>query len=164
MRQKLPRQLGLGFNNQQCWLVVLVNMHCMSIQPPKKSEMSFSLWGKWNKSLFYCLFISLALLQWNCKSSHSCSTPPISTMQSSTVGPVFSLPLFQGWEFAHLLICSFSSNQMSNCERFAQIAQDKWVTVSESLRSLISNEWQWANRTGCSWQMSKWVIRGTFFG
>ena len=29
---------------------------------------------------------------------------------------------------------------MSDCERFAQIAQDKWVTVSESLRSLRGNE------------------------
>ena len=33
---------------------------------------------------------------------------------------------YQGWEFAHLLIahsliCSFRSNQMSDCERFAQI-------------------------------------------
>ena len=34
------------------------------------------------------------------------------------------------------LICSFPSNQMSDCERFAQIAQDKWATVSELLRSL----------------------------
>ena len=37
---------------------------------------------------------------------------------------------YQGWEFthlliAHLLICSFCSKQMSFCERFAQIAQDK---------------------------------------
>ena len=31
----------------------------------------------------------------------------------------------QGWEFAHSLICSFHSNQMSDCERFAQIAQRK---------------------------------------
>ena len=36
----------------------------------------------------------------------------------------------QAWEFAHslithLLICSFLSNQLSDCERFAQIAQDK---------------------------------------
>ena len=27
--------------------------------------------------------------------------------------------------FAHSLICSFRSNQMSDCEQFAQIAQDK---------------------------------------
>ena len=38
--------------------------------------------------------------------------------------------LFQGWEFspsliAHLLICTFCSNQISHHERFAQIAQDK---------------------------------------
>ena len=53
--------------------------------------------------------------------------------------------------FAHL---TFSSNQMSNCERFAQISQDKWATVSESLRSLRENEQSWANRSGCSRQMS----------
>ena len=64
----------------------------------------------------------------------------------------------QGWEFAHslithsliahLLILSFRSNQMSDCERFAQIAQDKWATVSESLRSLKTNERPWAIRSG----------------
>ena len=52
------------------------------------------------------------------------------------------------------LIRSFCSNQMSDCERFAQIAQDKWATVSESLRSLKTNERPWANRSGRSWQMS----------
>ena len=43
---------------------------------------------------------------------------------------------------------------MSDCERFSQIAQDKWVTVSKSLRSLMTNEKLWANCSGCSWQMS----------
>ena len=43
---------------------------------------------------------------------------------------------------------------MSDCERFAQIAQDKWGTVSESIRSLMLKEWQWANCSGRSWQMS----------
>ena len=38
------------------------------------------------------------------------------------------------------LIHSFCSNQMSDCERFAQITQDKWATVSESLISLKLNE------------------------
>ena len=38
------------------------------------------------------------------------------------------------------LICSFHSNQMSDCERFAHIAQDKWATVSESLRLIRGNE------------------------
>ena len=65
----------------------------------------------------------------------------------------------QGWEFAHLLIThllirSFRSNQMSNYERFTQIAQDKWATVSELLRSLKTNEQPWANPSGRSWQMS----------
>ena len=52
------------------------------------------------------------------------------------------------------LICSFCSNQMSYCERFAQIAQDKWATVSESLRLLKTNERLWVNHSGRSWQMS----------
>ena len=40
----------------------------------------------------------------------------------------------------NLLIRSFCSNQLSDCERLAQIAQDKWATVSDSLRSLRGNE------------------------
>ena len=53
-------------------------------------------------------------------------------------------------------ICSFAyhSNQMSECKRFAQIAQDKWATLSKLLRLLISEERPWANLSGCSWQMS----------
>ena len=54
----------------------------------------------------------------------------------------------------NLLIRSFCSYQMSDRERFAQIAQDKWATVRESLNSLISKEQPWANPWGCSWQMS----------
>ena len=48
---------------------------------------------------------------------------------------------------AHSLICSDRSNQMSYCEQLAQIAQEKWVTVRESLRSLISKEHLCANRS-----------------
>ena len=62
----------------------------------------------------------------------------------------------QGWEFAHSLIahllislksnerlwtiCSDRSRQMSNHERIAQVAQDKWATLRNSLRSLRGNE------------------------
>ena len=61
----------------------------------------------------------------------------------------------QGWEFAysliahsliahsliaHSLIRSNRSGQMSECERFAQVAQDKWANVSDSLRSLRTKE------------------------
>ena len=52
-------------------------------------------------------------------------------------------------------ICSGRSGQMSECEQFAQVAQDKWATVSESLRSLRTNEQLWANRSGHSWLMSE---------
>ena len=55
---------------------------------------------------------------------------------------------------AHLLIRSFRSNQMSDCKQFAQIAQDKWATLSESLGSLRGNERSWAKRSGPSRQMS----------
>ena len=58
----------------------------------------------------------------------------------------------QGWEFAHSLsslksnerlwaICSNRSRQMSDPEQIAQVAQDKWATLSDSLRSLRGNEW-----------------------
>ena len=43
---------------------------------------------------------------------------------------------------------------MSDCERFAQIAQDKWATMSESLRSLRGNERSWVIRSGRSEEMS----------
>ena len=43
---------------------------------------------------------------------------------------------------------------MSNCERFAQITQDKWETLSESLRSLRGNKQLWAIRSGRSEEMS----------
>ena len=46
------------------------------------------------------------------------------------------------------------SNQMSDCEQLAQIPQDKWATVSESLRSLMLKEQLWANCSGHSWQIS----------
>ena len=49
---------------------------------------------------------------------------------------------------------SSTTLQMSDCEWFAQIALDKWVIVSESLRSLMSKEQLWVNRSGCSWQKS----------
>ena len=53
-----------------------------------------------------------------------------------------------------LLIHSFCSNQRSDCEQFAQIALDKRATVSKSLRSLMTNERPWANRSCCSPKMS----------
>ena len=74
----------------------------------------------------------------------------------------FSTTILQSWEFAHLLI-SLKSNeglwairsdrtrQMSDCERIAQVAPDKWATVSESLRSLMTNEQLWAICSGHSW-------------
>ena len=52
------------------------------------------------------------------------------------------------------LICSFFSNQMSNCERFAQIGQDNWATVRKLLSWFRGNERPWVNRSGCSRQMS----------
>ena len=62
-----------------------------------------------------------------------------------------------------MLICSslihlFCSNQMSDCERFDQIAQDKWATVCKSLRLLKTNERLWANRSGRSPKMSELLV------
>ena len=75
------------------------------------------------------------------------------------------------------LISSFCSNQMSNCEQFAQITQDKWAIVSKLLRSLRgneqmsnslrspkSNEQRWAIRSGRSEEMSEWAIRSKNVG
>ena len=64
---------------------------------------------------------------------------------------------------SRLGIRSSRSGQISECERFAQVTQDKWATVSESLRSLMTNEGMWAIRSGCSGQMSKWANRSVFW-
>ena len=52
------------------------------------------------------------------------------------------------WILPGLGICSFA-----HCS-FAHFAQIKWGTVSDSLRSLKTNERLWANRSGHSRQMS----------
>ena len=52
----------------------------------------------------------------------------------------------QGWEFTHLLIAH------SLIHSFAHFAQIKWATVSDSLRSLKTNERLWANLSGRSYQ------------
>ena len=44
------------------------------------------------------------------------------------------------------------SSLLRSTNHFAQI---KWATVSESLRSLKTNEWPWANRSGRTEEMSK---------
>ena len=62
----------------------------------------------------------------------------------------------QGWEFAQIkwatvsdslkkneqpwANCSGRSRQMSDCERFTQVAHDKWATMSDSLRSRMINK------------------------
>ena len=48
---------------------------------------------------------------------------------------------------------------MSECER---IAQDEWATVSKLLRSLLTNEWMWAIRSGRSALKSKLANRSIF--
>ena len=57
---------------------------------------------------------------------------------------------YQGWEFAHLLIAQIKWATVSDslrslrgnerCEQIAHFAQDKWATMSDSLRSLRGNE------------------------
>ena len=51
---------------------------------------------------------------------------------------------------------------MSNHEQIAQVAQDKWSTVSDSLRLLRGNEQLWANCSGRWPKMSKWVNSAFF--
>ena len=105
------------------------------------------------------------------------SLPPVSYWHARTLGCMWlvchrssyeKVDYGKGWEFvhsliAHLLICSNCSEKMSECERFTQVAQDKWATVSKSLSSLMTNEWMWAICSGCSWQMSGWANRSVFF-
>ena len=70
---------------------------------------------------------------------------------------------FAHHSFAHFLILlksnerlwairSDRSRQMRNCGQIqiAQVVQDKWATVRNSLRSLMTNERPWAICSGCS--------------
>ena len=73
-----------------------------------------------------------------------------------------------------LLIPSFLVSNMSEslrsltknerCEQIAQIAHQKWATMSDSLTLLRGNERSRANRSGHSPKMSKWVNRSFFWG
>ena len=45
-----------------------------------------------------------------------------------------------------------------------EFAQDKWATVSESLRSLKTNEQPWAIHSGRSEEMSEWAIHSKNVG
>ena len=54
-------------------------------------------------------------------------------------------------ELPGLGICSFAHRSFAHS---LKIAQDKWANVSESLKSLRTNERLWANRSGRSGQMS----------
>ena len=56
--------------------------------------------------------------------------------------------------FTHFLKSLRTNEQM---ERFAQVAQGKWATVSKSLRLPMTNERMWAICSGRSRQMSKWA-------
>ena len=60
----------------------------------------------------------------------------------------------QGWGFAHSLIAHllFRSSLIYSLliRSLAQITQIKWATVSDLLRAIRTNEWLWANRSGCS--------------
>ena len=51
---------------------------------------------------------------------------------------------------------------MSDCERFTQIAQDKWATMSDSLRSLMINEWISDSLKKC-WQKIQNIIFSMFY-
>ena len=52
-------------------------------------------------------------------------------------------------------LISLKSNE--RCERITHFAHQKWATMSNSLRLLRGNEQSWANCSGCSPKISKWV-------
>ena len=53
------------------------------------------------------------------------------------------------------MLRSLTKNE--GCEQIAQVAHQKWAPMSDSLRPLTKNERPWANRSGGSPKMSKWV-------
>ena len=82
-------------------------------------------------TILYCWLISINFLEM----SSSIITKPLSEK-------IYAVRTRLG-------ICSFAHPS------FAQIAQDRWANVTNSLRSLRTNEQLWGNRSGHSWKMSK---------
>ena len=78
-----------------------------------------------------------------------------SSIQNRKIKRAARRPHVSDNKYAELGIC------LSLICSFAQITQIKWATVSDSLRSLRTNEWLWANRSGCSCQKSdrKWIAQ-----
>ena len=80
-----------------------------------------------------------------------------SLIRSFLVNNLSKLLMVAHFLWATWVICSHHSflAGLGICS-FAQIAQIKWVTVSNLLRSLRTNERLWANRSGRSCQKSDW--------
>ena len=74
-----------------------------------------------------------------------------------------SEPLISSFLVSHLSESLRSLTKNKRCELIAQVTHQKWVTMSDSLTSLRGNEQSWANRSGGSPKMSKWVNR-SFYG
>ena len=55
-----------------------------------------------------------------------------------------------------------SLTKNEQCERIAEVAHQKWATMSDLLRSLTKNVRPWANCSGRSTKMSKWANRSLF--
>ena len=92
----------------------------------------------------YNVFLSVSEEHSTCMDHFKFAFFSLTAQQGESFITIF-VQCYQGWEFAHLLLAhllirSFRLNQMSDCELFAQIAQDKWATMSDLLRSLRGNE------------------------
>ena len=75
--------------------------------------------------------------------------------------------------YVHSVICWFLFSKyiaqitqdkwaLCKCEQFAQVTQDKWVTVSQSVRCLMTKEQPWAIPSGRSAQKSEWTNHSFF--
>ena len=82
---------------------------------------------------------------------------PDSCYSRDSFMPIFRLFLGQFWTSLFGYVIWRAGNSLIHSwliPSFTHFAQIKWATVSDSLKSLKTNEWPWANRSGCSRQMS----------
>ena len=76
--------------------------------------------------------------------THRCTKPWVLANNSGCysktagLGICSSLRLLRSNEWMWV-ICTYCSGQMRDCEGIAQVAHDKWATLSDSLRSLMIN-------------------------
>ena len=120
------------------WATVSDSLRLLLINERMRDSLK-KCWLKKLKILFFCMFCIRFLF----------SKLSDSLIPSLLMSNVSKLPR------------SLTKNE--GCGQIAQVAHQKWATLSDSLRSQTKNEGPWVNRSSCSPKMSERANRLFFF-